>query len=89
MRRDPASWVLIGTVVLIAFLAMPGSLIIAAVVLLAIGAFRSARSRRRSSAEKDYATRFHELEQGILSGTSVDNETDRPASKRAGRSRKR
>jgi cytochrome c-type biogenesis protein CcmH/NrfF len=65
MRREPAFWVLTGTVVLLAWL-MPPSLLIVGLALLIIGIARKPR-RKKGEEDSEFAARFHELEKGIVS----------------------
>jgi uncharacterized membrane protein YphA (DoxX/SURF4 family) len=66
MRRDPAAGPLFGSVLLFGLLALPVSLILAVIALIAIGRTKSTRSRRKAKVDREFAARFRELENTIL-----------------------
>jgi hypothetical protein len=75
MRREPAFWVLTGTVVLLAWL-MPPSLLIVGLALLIIGIAR--KPRRKKGEDSEFAARFHELEKGIVSDNRAKTKSRLP-----------
>jgi hypothetical protein len=70
MGADPASIVIIGTVVLFALLS-PDALILGLIAVIVLGVARSFWSRPEPKPDDEFAARFRELEDGI-----VDVDTD-------------
>ncbi len=87
MRADPAAGALIGIVLVFGLLMLPGSLILALIVLMAIGIAKSSKSRSKPKVDRKFAARFQELESDILGAPSAEDEADQVAKKGARRSR--
>jgi hypothetical protein len=65
MGADPASIVIVGTVVLFALLS-PDTLIVGLIAVIVLGVARSFWSRPESKSDDELAARFRELEDGIV-----------------------
>jgi uncharacterized membrane protein YphA (DoxX/SURF4 family) len=87
MRADPAAGALIGIFLVFGLLMLPGSFILALIVLIVIGIAKRSQSPSKSKVDREFATRFQELENEILGATSAGNEARQLATKRARRSR--
>jgi hypothetical protein len=88
-RADPVTGALIGTIVLVAFLALP-VLIVAVIVWLAARANRASSSKSNADADPEFRARFQRLEETILDASTVETPSEnlaanRPRLRRAGR----
>jgi hypothetical protein len=81
-RADPIFGALLGTLVLVAFLAPP-LLILALIVWLVVRAERKSSQRAKPDADADFTARFHELEKSIADADTVDHRAKKPTRKRA------
>jgi hypothetical protein len=88
-RADPVTGALIGTIVLVALLALP-VLILAVIVWLAARANRASSSNPNDDVDAEFRGRFQELEESILDTRTVETRSqnraaNRPRLRRTGR----
>jgi len=88
-RADPVTGALIGTIVLVAFLALP-VLILAVIVWLAARVNRASSSNSNEDADPEFRARFQKLEETILDASTVETRSqnlgaNRPRLIRTGR----
>jgi hypothetical protein len=88
-RADPVTGALIGTIVLVAFLALP-ILILAVIFWLAARANRASSSNSNENADPEFRARFQVLEESILDASTVETRSqnlpaNRPRLRRTGR----
>jgi hypothetical protein len=81
-RADPVFGALIGTLILVAFLAPP-LLILALIVWLVVRAERKSSQRAKPEADREFSARFHELENSIADANNVDARAKKRKRKRA------
>jgi hypothetical protein len=77
---------LIGTIVLVAFLAPP-VLVLAVIVWLVVSHRRGSSSQPKPDEDPEFTARFREMEEGILTTRTLDRQNQKPSGKRPRRRR--